>query len=343
MTGRILGGFALLLAVGGAAPPQIAWQDPSSHGTSFVTVADGVRLEALDWGGSGPAIILLAGLGDTGHVFDTFAPQLVGRGFRVIALTRRGHGRSSAPPTGYGFARLAEDVASAIDALGVTDPFVVGHSFAGEEMHALGSRYSDRIAGLVYLDAAFDRGDDSDDDIYAAAVGALPSAPNPTPDDKASYAALRGFLERTQGTLFPEAHLRARYVANPDGTVGGMWAPDRPVRLEMMGAMRDAYADYAPETIGVPALAIYAAPRSAPDLMRPWYPIDDPTIGARVDELYRLQRDRVERHGDWFQRLVQRGRVAEIAGAHHLFVSNPKEVIDEIGIFTATLGGDADG
>lgn len=52
------------------------WPDPSPHRTALVTVEDGVQLEVLDWGGSGRAIVLLAGLGDTAHVFDDFAPML---------------------------------------------------------------------------------------------------------------------------------------------------------------------------------------------------------------------------------------------------------------------------
>jgi hypothetical protein len=113
---------------------QIEWKDPSPHTTRLVTVDDGVQLEVLDWGGSGPAIVLLAGLGATAHHYDDLAPALTARN-RVIGVTRRGHRGSSAAPGGYGFARLAEDVLRVIDAVGVTNPVVIGHSFAGEEMH----------------------------------------------------------------------------------------------------------------------------------------------------------------------------------------------------------------
>jgi len=49
---------------------------PSPHAVRFVTVEKGVRLEALDWGGSGSPVVLLAGGGNTAHVFDEFAPKL---------------------------------------------------------------------------------------------------------------------------------------------------------------------------------------------------------------------------------------------------------------------------
>ena len=45
------------------------WRDPSKHRVDFVTVEDGVRLEVLDWGGSGRTVVLLAGSGNTAHIF----------------------------------------------------------------------------------------------------------------------------------------------------------------------------------------------------------------------------------------------------------------------------------
>ena len=141
-----------LLAATDASPQQAEWRDPSAHATRLIAVDEGVQLEVLDWGGSGPAIVLLAGLGDTAHVFDDFAPMLTAR-YRVIGVSRRAHGRSSAPATGYGFARLAEDVVRVIDAVGVDKPVVVGHSIAGEELHVLGARNSAKLAGVVYIDA----------------------------------------------------------------------------------------------------------------------------------------------------------------------------------------------
>jgi len=337
MNHRVLPVLCVLLAA--AAPvwgQQVEWKDPSPHTVKFVPVANDVHLEVLDWGGSGPAIVLLAGLGDTGHVFDDFAPLLRAR-HRVLAVTRRAHGRSSAPPTGYGFARLADDVAGVIDDMAVAKPVVIGHSFAGEELHVLGARYSDKIAGLVYIDAAFDRGDDSDNEAYDAVAKTLPAAPRPGPSDLASFSALRSFLEKTQRTLFPESHLRARYVGNPDGTVARMWAPDLPIRQEMSKEMQSAYKPYNPERIRVPALAIYAAPKSAADQMRPWYPTGDPALRERVEKLFHLERERVGNHIKWFHRFAEHGHVSEVSGAHHLFVSNPREVLEEIERFVAAF------
>jgi non-heme chloroperoxidase len=59
----------------------------------FVEVQPGVRLEVVDWGGKGRPVVLLAGLGDTAHVFDKFAPKLADA-WHVYGITRRGFGAS---------------------------------------------------------------------------------------------------------------------------------------------------------------------------------------------------------------------------------------------------------
>jgi hypothetical protein len=128
------------------------WHDPSPHRVQFVRVEDGVKLEVLDWGGSGRPVVLLAGSGDTAHVVDDFAPKLSAF-CRVLGITRRGCGISSHPDSGYSEQRLADDVLRVLDALKLVQPVLIGHSMSGEELTRLGD-HSDRLAGLVYLDAA---------------------------------------------------------------------------------------------------------------------------------------------------------------------------------------------
>jgi hypothetical protein len=67
---------------------------------NFVSVAPGVKLEVLDWGGSGEVMVLLTGSGDNAHVFDYFAFQFTDF-FHVIGITRRGWLPSSQPENGY--------------------------------------------------------------------------------------------------------------------------------------------------------------------------------------------------------------------------------------------------
>jgi pimeloyl-ACP methyl ester carboxylesterase len=339
--------LCLLFAVALPAAQETEWKDPSPHKTTFVTVEEGVQLEVLDWGGSGPALVLLAGGGASAHQYDDFAPALTPR-HRVVALTRRSHRGSSVAAGGYGFARLAEDVVRVMDAVGVKNPVVIGHSFAGEEMHVLGARYADRIRGLVYVDAAFDRGDDSDSETYGAASKPVPAAPSAQKEDLASFASLRAYLDK-YGGAGPEGFLRTRYRTNPDGTIAGIWAPDLPVRQAMLKEMQAAYKPYKPERIRVPALAIYACPQSADDLMRRGssdrsaFPElvgmteADAVLRERVEKLFQATQARVRKHEAWFKAFAEQGRIVELAGAHHLFFSSFREVLQHVEAFVASL------
>jgi non-heme chloroperoxidase len=141
------------------ATKKTAWViDPSPHKIHLVTVDKGIKLEVLDWGGSGPPLVFLTGLGNTAHVFDTFAPKFTDK-HHIYAITRRGYGASSAPPpsdgTNYDADRLGDDVLAALTALKIDRPVLAGHSIAGEELSSIGTRHPERVSGLIYLDAAY--------------------------------------------------------------------------------------------------------------------------------------------------------------------------------------------
>src|SRR5713226_1041280 len=80
------------------------WRD-SPHAIQFVSVDKDVRLEVLDWGGLGRPVILLAGGGNTAHVFDEFAPKLTAS-YHVYGITRRGFGASGFSNSEDGVDRL---------------------------------------------------------------------------------------------------------------------------------------------------------------------------------------------------------------------------------------------
>lgn len=130
--------------------------DSSPHTAQFVTVEPGIKLEVLDWGGTGRPLVFLAGLGDTAHAFDKLAPRFTAR-HHVYGITRRGFGLSSKPTPAngnYAADRLGDDVLAVIEILKLDRPVLVGHSLAGEELSSIGSRLPNRVAGLIYLDAA---------------------------------------------------------------------------------------------------------------------------------------------------------------------------------------------
>lgn len=328
--------FLLLLPPSPAvARSNDEWRDPSPHAVVRVTVEPGVELEVLDWGGSGRPVLLLAGLGDTAHVFDDFAPTLTNR-HRVYALTRRGFGQSSAPESGYDLDRLAEDVITAVRSLGLKDPIIAGHSFAGEEMHILGHRYASEVAGLIYIDAAFNRADASRD--YEAKLRELPPGPQPQASDLRTVAALLEFNARSGLLLPPEAAVRERYVADAAGTISGPRMPAPAVRQGMTATMTALTRAYQPEPIRVPAVALYAVPAKSGDLMRPWYDQGDTALRAKVEEVFLLARERYGRHAGWFRAYAENSsRALGLPGQHHLFISHPAEVRAEIEAFASML------
>jgi pimeloyl-ACP methyl ester carboxylesterase len=137
------------------ATKETAWaRDPSPHKVQFITVDNNVKLEVLDWGGTGRPLVMLAGLGNTAHVFDKFALKLTPK-YHVYGITRRGFGDSSVPDSGYSADRLGDDVLAVIEALKLDRPVLAGHSIAGEELSSIGSRHPEKVAGLIYLDAGY--------------------------------------------------------------------------------------------------------------------------------------------------------------------------------------------
>jgi hypothetical protein len=117
----------------------------------------------------------------------------------------------------------------------------------------------------------------------------------------------------------------------------------------MMKEIQSAYKPYSPERIRVPALAIYAVPKSADDLVlrgssdRLAFPelvvkaAEDPALRERIEKLHLLTRERVRKHAKWFEAFAERGRVVELSGTHNLIVSNPREVLQRIDVFVTSL------
>lgn len=139
------------------ASKESAWPhvDSSPHTIRLIALNKNVRLEVLDWGGSGRPLVLLAGLGNTAHVFDNLAPKLAAS-YHVYGITRRGFGASSIPaatPQNYSADRLGDDVLAVCNELHLARPVLVGHSIAREELSSIGSRFPEKVSGLVFLDA----------------------------------------------------------------------------------------------------------------------------------------------------------------------------------------------
>jgi pimeloyl-ACP methyl ester carboxylesterase len=147
-------------ASGNSSAPPPACFDGTPHKEILVTVAQGVQLQVLDWGGGDKlrTMVLITGLGDNAHVYDQFAFQFTDY-FHVIGITRRGFLPSSQPPSGstlgegYDFDTRARDDIAVLDSLGISKAVFVGHSVAGSELSTIGLKYGERVEKLVYLDS----------------------------------------------------------------------------------------------------------------------------------------------------------------------------------------------
>jgi non-heme chloroperoxidase len=239
---------------------QAAHQNATYPAQRFITVAPDVRLEVLDWGGSGRNLVLLAGGGNTAHVYASFAPKLA-KQFHVYGVTRRGAGQSSTPLSGYTTRQFGDDVVAVLDALHLNKPVLVGHSIAGEEMSSVSEHHPGRVSALIYLDAGgpfalynpehgdidLDRvelqqdlsklGEDpyddtlitktlTDDTRYRRNLQDLrdevegAAAPAPTKADLASITAFQTYFAGYYGGMLPEDEIRQHYRINADGSVG---------------------------------------------------------------------------------------------------------------------------
>jgi non-heme chloroperoxidase len=118
---------------------------------STITTDDGTELYYKDWG-EGPAVTFSHGWPLSADAWDGQMLFLAEHGFRTVAHDRRGHGRSSQPSSGNDMDTYADDLAAVIEALGLDDVTVVGHSTGcGEVTRYLGRHGTARVSRAVLI------------------------------------------------------------------------------------------------------------------------------------------------------------------------------------------------
>lgn len=115
-------------------------------------VINGVRL-VYDIAGEpdAPPMVLLHALGDSRADWAPVLARFAAR-YRVYAVDLRGHGDSDRPG-GYTFGALCADVVGLLDALGLTDVVLVGHSMGGVVTYRVAVARPDLVARIVIEDA----------------------------------------------------------------------------------------------------------------------------------------------------------------------------------------------
>jgi non-heme chloroperoxidase len=120
---------------------------------STVTTKDGVEIFYKDWG-SGRPIVFHHGWPLSADDWDAQMLYFAGKGYRVIAHDRRGHGRSTQIGTGHDMDHYATDVAALVAHLDLRDAIHIGHSTGGgEATHYVARHGKGRVAKLVLIGA----------------------------------------------------------------------------------------------------------------------------------------------------------------------------------------------
>jgi non-heme chloroperoxidase len=352
----------VLLACAAFAQNRSSFQGETALKIQFVEVQPDVKLEVLDWGGTGRNLVLLAGLGNTAHVFDSLGPKLAAH-YHVIGITRRGIGQSSAPQTGYDPKRLGDDVVAVLDALHLSDPVLVGHSIAGEELSAVSTYHQGRAAALVYLDAGapfalynpkhgdytpalaqlkddlsalqknlFDDGLVSktltDMALFQANLAELRgelecgTPPSPQASDLASISALQRYMKGYFGGILPEAEVRQDFRIGEDGRVGEWLGHGYANQSVMLEEERF-------HSIETPLLAIFSYP-SAPSPSQ----TSDP---AKLAACRATETSREEAQFAIFREQPHAKVIVIPNATHYIFLSREEEVISQITDFVNSL------
>ena len=252
--------------------------------------------------------------------------------YHVYGITRRGFGASGYSATNNPADRLGADVLAVIDSLQLNRPILVGHSIAGAELSSVANSHPDRLAALVYLDAAysyaFDNGKGSSIKEFQELHG--PQPPPPAGGDLSSFTALHKYYERVNGFPFPEAELRQRRDSTPGGGVGKeRELPGGAMLMSlMMGTKKYTH-------IPVPALLIFANPHSQGS----WVDDNkDPSVQTTAKAYSTTLAALTERQEKAVQNGVPTAHVITLPGAnHYVFLSNEAEVLRQMSAFLAGL------
>jgi non-heme chloroperoxidase len=323
----------LLRTHAGISSQPIKPADLSSHSIQFVAIDKGVKLEVLDWGGSGKALIFLAGLGSDAHIYDTFAPKFT-PAYHVYAITRRGYGASGAPEPdddNYSADRLGDDVLAAIKALKINLPVLIGHSLGGEELSSIGSRYPDKIAGLVYLDAGYSyayydaKAANGDPAVDFAVMRREMEQLLSRLTTRERKALVKDLLESSLPRVQKDLQLSQQHLETvPDTTPAPPDLPEVRIGLAVQRGMQKFSG------VKCPTLAIFAVPHD----LGPQPGLDAAArAAAAADEL-----DRTSAQVNAFEAGNPGARVVRLPNANHLiFRSNEADVLREMKTFVAKL------
>jgi pimeloyl-ACP methyl ester carboxylesterase len=235
---------------------------------------NGIKLHYLDWGGASEPLVLIHGLGDSPYLFEDLASSLKNK-FRIIACSKRGHGKSEITNPDYDIATLVADLKLLLDSLAIDKAHLLGWSFGGNEITEFAIRYPERTNKLIYFEGGYDLSDDA----FRQILKTMPQSPFPAKTDLISLDAYRKWYHRfwfadVDWNNSLEANLIASTKINPDGSVTTL--PDDSTFKMLLNSATGYHRNY--ELIRAPALAIYTKPFFVP-------PVKDEQIVAAYENM----------------------------------------------------------
>ena len=182
----------------------------------FLTVDDGTTLHYVTDGDADHSLVFVHGwCSNASHFTDQL--DHFAAGHRVLAVDRRGHGRSDTPDHGYSAPQHADDLVAILDHEGITTAVLIGHAGGCPSVLHFAAAHPHRCEALVLLDTRISpgadlRGSDADSPL-AQMVAAIA-------DDTTFERIYRGFVspERTDlaDMVVADAKAMPRSIAQAD-------------------------------------------------------------------------------------------------------------------------------
>ena len=115
--------------------------------------ANGMNFHLLEWGDPGkPGVLMLHGASQQAHSWDFISLGLSSE-YHVLVLDQRGHGDSDWAPDGdYSIEAAQGDLDGIVDALGLADFNLMGHSMGGRNSFVWASRHPGMLRSLTIVD-----------------------------------------------------------------------------------------------------------------------------------------------------------------------------------------------
>jgi N-formylmaleamate deformylase len=122
----------------------------STWSDTYISAND-ISLHYYRTGGDKPPIVLLHGFTDSALCWTRVA-RILEPDYDVIMLDTRGHGLSEGPTTGFSTQLLADDTSSFIQALGLKQPFLLGHSMGAGTAAVVAAQHPDLVRAILLED-----------------------------------------------------------------------------------------------------------------------------------------------------------------------------------------------